>query len=114
MFSSMMRLKNEEKVLMFAGILFTALVFYFINFYFTGQGMIFWALVETGIMWLIIISLHLLSDNSRQLNDELKEIIHDLVQENKNLKQISQEQLEEVKLLKGIGKEAISLMKKRK
>lgn len=114
MFQSFKRLKKEEKTLMIVAIIITAIVFYLINYYFTGQGMIFWALVETGIMWLIIISLHILSDNQRVLNDELKEIIKDLVEENKSLKQIAKEQLEEVKILKNTANEAISLMRKKK
>ena len=96
----MKRLKRDEKIILGFGIGFTILVFYFINYAIMGDGMIFWALVEAGIMWIVIISLLLLADNQRVLNEELKEILKESIIEAKTLKEISNEQLTEIKLLK--------------
>jgi hypothetical protein len=114
MFRSVKRLRAEELILFILGIILTAIVFYFINYIFTGSGMIFWALVETGIMWVIIISLLLLADNQRVLNEELKEILKQEINESKTLKKISNEQLQEIKILKEAAKEAITHLKKSK
>ncbi len=101
MFQSMKRLKKDERILLFLGIVLTIVVFYFINYAYMGQGMIFWALAEAGIMWVIIISLLVMADNQRVLNNELKEILRENIDEAKTLKEISREQLQEIKLLKG-------------
>ncbi|MBR9699039.1 hypothetical protein GOV09_01110 [Candidatus Woesearchaeota archaeon] len=114
MFKSMRRLKKEEKWVLGIGVIFTVVIFYLINFYFTGQQLIFWAIVEAGIMWLVIISLLILADNHRILNDELKEILREHIKESKTLKEISHEELQEIKLLKKVAKEAMNLMKKKK
>ncbi|MBD3164730.1 hypothetical protein GF323_06025 [Candidatus Woesearchaeota archaeon] len=104
MFQSVQRLRRDEKLIIFLGVILTVIVFYFINYYFIGQGMIYWALVETGVMWLVIISLLILADNQRILNEELKDILRESIKESKTLKQISREQLEEIKLLRGSKK----------
>jgi hypothetical protein len=64
------------------------------------DGMIFFALVEAGIMWIVIIALLILADNQRVLNEELKAILKESMKESKTLKKISKEQLQEIKLLK--------------
>jgi len=114
MFKSAGRMKGSEKFLMVIGFALTIAVFYLVNFYFTGQGLIVWALIETAIMWVIIISLLVMVDNHRVLNNELKEIIREHIEESKTLKKISQEQLQEIKFLKKFAHEAISLMKKKR
>lgn len=114
MFKSIKRLRKEEKFLMLFAVVLTVAVFYFINYVFTGQFMVFWALVQTGIMWIIIISLLILADNQRLLNEELKEIIKEHIGESKTLKKISNEQLQEIKVLNRIADEAMQLIKKKK
>jgi len=100
MFNSIHRMRSDEKFLLFISFIITLIVFILINSYFTGQGLIFWALVETGIMWVIIVSLLILADNQRLLNDELKQVIR--------------EQLQEIKLLKQFANEALVLIKKKR
>jgi hypothetical protein len=65
-------------------------------------------------MWLIIISLLLLADNQRVLNEELKQILLQNIEESKTLKEISKEQLQEIKLLNGIAHEAMKSFKRKK
>jgi len=114
MIRSVHRLKSDEKLILLIGFILSLIVFYFVNRIFTGQGMVFWALVETAVMWIIIISLLMLADNQRVLNEELKEIIREHIQESKTLKKISNEQLQEIKLLKDIAKDAMKVMSKKK
>lgn len=114
MFKSVKRLKKEEMIILFSAILLTLLVFYFVNYIFTGEGMVWWALVETGIMWVVIIALLMLADNQRVLNEELKDILRQNIEESKTLKTISKEQLEEIKLLKELAADAMRALKKRK
>ena len=113
MFRSIKRLAKEEKLMMLVGFILSLAAFYYINYMFTSQGMIFWALVETAMMWIIIISLIMMADNHRQLNEELKSIIREHINESKTLKKISNEQLQEIKLLKKVANEAMNLMKKK-
>ncbi len=114
MFASTSRLKKHEKIIFIAAILLTFAVFYFINNLFMPRGMILWAFIETAIMWLIIISLLLLADNQRVLNEELKQILLQNIEESKTLKEISKEQLQEIKLLNGIAHEAMKSFKRKK
>ena len=100
MFGSISRLKKDELTVLIIGIGLSLAVFYYINNIFTGSGMIFWAIVETGVMWIIIIALLMLADNQRVLNEELK--------------QISNEQLQEIKLLKELANDALTMMKSRR
>ena len=100
MFGSISRLRKDELIVLIVGVGLSLAVFYYINNIFTGSGMIFWALVETGVMWVIIIALLMLADNQRVLNEELK--------------QISNEQLQEIKLLKEIANDAVMMIKGRR
>lgn len=113
MFGSAGRMKGSEKLLMLVGFILTIAVFYLVNFYFTGQGLIIWALVETAVMWIIIISLLVMADNHRVLNNELKAIIREHIEESKTLKEISNEQLQEIKLLKKFANDALKKMKRK-
>ncbi len=51
MFKSIARLRRDEKIIFFITVILTVLVFYFINKILVRDGMIFWGLVEIGIMW---------------------------------------------------------------
>ena len=65
-----------------------------------SDGMIFFALVEAGIMWVVIIALLILADNQRVLNEEIKAILKESIKESRTLKDINKEQLQEIRLLK--------------
>src|SRR3989338_1666166 len=100
MFGSILRMNKGERLIFSMGVVLSIAIFYVINFYLTGQSMIFWALVESGIMWVVIMSLLLLADNHRRLNEELKQIIREQIAESKALNKMTQEQLEEIRLIK--------------
>jgi len=114
MFKSLTRLKPAEFFIIIISIGLTGVIFYLINNYFTGQGMIFWALVQTAILWVIVVSLLLLADNHRVLNEELKQILREEIKESQTLKEISHEQLREVKIIKDFASKAFSKKKKKK
>ncbi len=92
--------------------LLTLAVFYFLNVYITGQGMILFALIETGMMWVIIVALLLIADNNRVLTEELKELIQEHIKESKTLQKIRDEELQEIRLLKKVAKQTKRKSKK--
>ena len=84
------------------GVMVTILGFFFINRIYTGEGHLSWALLQAAFLWLVLLFLIILTDSNESVKEELKEIIHQHMNETKLLKEISRQQLAELREMKEI------------
>ncbi len=96
------RLNFFEKMLLIVGVMVTILGFFFINRIYTGDGHLSWALLQAAFLWLVLLFLIILTDSNESVKEELKEIIHQHMNETKLLKEISKQQLAELREMKDI------------
>jgi uncharacterized membrane protein len=103
------RLNVFEKLLLLIGISVTIIGFYYINKMYTGEGRLSWALLQAAFLWLVLLFMIILTDSNESIKEELKEVIHQHMNETRLLKEISKEQLAELRLLStamGVRKKA--------